>query len=884
MIQVKNLKKTYLGKKNIKSRGLVDVSFDLPSKGFVFVLGKSGSGKSTLLNLLGKLDEKTSGKIYIDGKDIDTFTKEEEDFYRSTYCGFIFQDYQLINELTVKENIALSLELINDQDNKEERIKEILKKVELEDYENRHPTELSGGQKQRVSIARALIKNPKLVLCDEPTGNLDKKTSIAILNLLEEISKNCLIFMVSHDEKNSLRYAQRRIILEDGLVIKDEYRDESYKNNFFIDGRKAYLPFEKEITDEECNLLNEKIKSGEVNELTKIGNGFNDNNKVVIEDGKFEFKKETFDKASFRKLSKKYIQSGMTLSIINEVLFSLLTVLLILIESLLSFETNNVFYDNINLDKKDTLVITKTDEDIENYLPFTQEDEENIFFDLNCKNYKVYNFTPSITNFASHEEIDEGIVKNAEKYLNQHQVYPGIAIGTAVVDGEYLTDRFKNEKGELEILAGSLDDCKDSLHLILTDFMADAILDSIYESCPNYQYEDLIGPYKTYFYDKMAFSNCIGSYFGCIIKTNYKEKYKAIFDKYEEAKNNRFSYKIMNDIINSSEYIDYYNDVINGELTLCFSINPNFYNQYVEESTSIREYSRIGGLFISSDEIVDEDDIQSNSLAIVVNNELNDGEIYLKQENKYQYESLFDVADIVGKEIFFIKTTGNALDGNIQGVVKLKVMGYKPNCAEANEETVRLFNEIQLSNYAYLISTDSLDVEKVFSNAMNNKCSVIDLNSRVYNLVGKTTLVFGDIFRMLEVLVIIVLVALFALFSIRNVRSKNYQIGVFKSLGMADKNIRSIFLTKNVLFGMISLLLTSLLIYPFFCLANTLIISAYSKYLEIVLNELTIFYFHPTVFIIDYSFLIIVFVLFTLVPLFMIKKVSPAKIVNNKAE
>ena len=247
MIQVKNLKKTYIGKGKVKSRGLVDVSFTLPSKGFVFVLGISGSGKSTLLNLLGKLDEKTEGKIYIEGKDLDTFTKEEIDYYRSNYCGFIFQDYQLINELTVKENIALSLELISDFQDKEERIKEILKKVELTGYENKYPNELSGGQKQRVSIARALIKNPKLILCDEPTGNLDKKTSVAILNLLKETSKTCLVFMVSHDEKNSLIYAQRRIIIEEGLVINDEIRDDSFKNKFYIEEGKAYIPYEKEI-------------------------------------------------------------------------------------------------------------------------------------------------------------------------------------------------------------------------------------------------------------------------------------------------------------------------------------------------------------------------------------------------------------------------------------------------------------------------------------------------------------------------------------------------------------------------------------------------------------------------------------------------------------
>ncbi len=159
MIQVEHLKKTYVGKNHAQSRGIVDVSFALPSTGFVFVLGKSGSGKSTLLNLLGALDDKTDGKIFLEGKDLDSFSGEELDSYRSSYCGFIFQDYQLIPELTVKENVSLAVDIISDLKDKETRVQEMLEKVDLAGYENRYPNELSGGQKQRVSIARSCQKS-----------------------------------------------------------------------------------------------------------------------------------------------------------------------------------------------------------------------------------------------------------------------------------------------------------------------------------------------------------------------------------------------------------------------------------------------------------------------------------------------------------------------------------------------------------------------------------------------------------------------------------------------------------------------------------------------------------------------------------------------------
>ena len=291
MIKVEHLRKTYITKHKEKSRGLVDVSFSLPSSGFIFILGKSGSGKSTLLNILGLLDKKSDGKIFIDGKDSDLFSEKEINFYRSTYCGFIFQDYQLIDELTVKENVALSLELKSDSENKEERISKILKKVDLNGFENRYPNELSGGQKQRVSIDRALIKNPKIILCDEPTGNLDKKTSIKILDLLKEISESCLVFMVSHDEKAAYTYADRIISLQEGLIIKDEIRDKSYSNEFKIIDNEVYLPFNKNLSSSEKDLFNKLIKSEKLKNIHQLSNGFIKNDQVIADESNFEFKK-----------------------------------------------------------------------------------------------------------------------------------------------------------------------------------------------------------------------------------------------------------------------------------------------------------------------------------------------------------------------------------------------------------------------------------------------------------------------------------------------------------------------------------------------------------------------------------------------------------------
>jgi len=169
LIKVENLTKIYQSTTKNYIVALDNISFNLPDQGMIFICGKSGSGKSTLLNLLACLDTTTSGNIIVDGNnlnDLDTVTLDE---YRASHIGFIFQDFHLINNLTVEENIKLSLILKDSQTNYD--IPNILEQVNLKGYEKRYPKELSGGQKQRVAITRSLIKNPKYIFADEPTGN-----------------------------------------------------------------------------------------------------------------------------------------------------------------------------------------------------------------------------------------------------------------------------------------------------------------------------------------------------------------------------------------------------------------------------------------------------------------------------------------------------------------------------------------------------------------------------------------------------------------------------------------------------------------------------------------------------------------------------------------
>ena len=262
MIKVNNLVKIFKSKKKEKCVALNNVSFTLEDKGFVFIIGKSGSGKTTLLSILGGLDNLTKGEILINGNLLSKFKEKDYVNYRNSMIGYIFQDFHLIDELTIFENIKISLDLQNNKD--VSLISEMLNKVGLKGYENRYPNELSGGEKQRIAIARALIKNPRIILADEPTGNLDTKTTSQVLSLLKELSKERLVIIVSHNLSDAREYADRIIELSNGKIINDLIRNENYCEDVRLIDDELIIPVHKKIPDKENEFINLKLNEGKI--------------------------------------------------------------------------------------------------------------------------------------------------------------------------------------------------------------------------------------------------------------------------------------------------------------------------------------------------------------------------------------------------------------------------------------------------------------------------------------------------------------------------------------------------------------------------------------------------------------------------------------------
>ena len=221
ILKVENLCKTY-GKGENTVKAVDDISFSVERGEFVAIIGASGSGKSTLLHLIGGVDRPTSGKVYIDGKDIYTLNDDNLAIFRRRQVGLIYQFYNLIPVLNVVENITLPTKLDGREVNNK-RLNELLITLGLERRSFNLPNQLSGGQQQRVSIGRAMMNEPALMLADEPTGNLDSKASDEIISLLRLSNKkyNQTVIIISHDEKIALE-ADRIITIDDGKIIKDE--------------------------------------------------------------------------------------------------------------------------------------------------------------------------------------------------------------------------------------------------------------------------------------------------------------------------------------------------------------------------------------------------------------------------------------------------------------------------------------------------------------------------------------------------------------------------------------------------------------------------------------------------------------------------------------
>lgn len=260
MLKLVNIKKSYLVAGQ-PFPALNGINLEFKNNEFVSILGQSGSGKTTMLNIIGGLDRYSSGDLLIDGKSTKEFKDQDWDAYRNATIGFVFQSYNLIGHLSVLDNVKMALRLsgVSPRERKE-RAEQVLTEVGLKDHMKKKPNQLSGGQMQRVAIARALVNNPKILLADEPTGALDSHTSVQIMQLIQKISKDRLVIMVTHNADIAERFSDRIVRLVDGLVVEDtrpvQPQDSNGKEKLI--NKKTSMSFLTAIKTSFKNLLTKK--------------------------------------------------------------------------------------------------------------------------------------------------------------------------------------------------------------------------------------------------------------------------------------------------------------------------------------------------------------------------------------------------------------------------------------------------------------------------------------------------------------------------------------------------------------------------------------------------------------------------------------------------
>lgn len=248
MLEIKNICKSYK-LESFTQKALDNVSLKFRKNEFVSILGQSGSGKTTLLNILGGLDKYDSGDLIINGKSTKNFKDSDWDAYRNNSVGFIFQTYNLISHISILDNVEMGMTLSGkNKKYKRQKALELLEKVGLKEHANKKPNQLSGGQMQRVAIARALSNDPDIILADEPTGALDSKTSIQIMELIKEISKDKLVIMVTHNPELANKYSSRIIELKDGVILNDSnpYEESNEDNNYKL--KKTAMNFKTALS------------------------------------------------------------------------------------------------------------------------------------------------------------------------------------------------------------------------------------------------------------------------------------------------------------------------------------------------------------------------------------------------------------------------------------------------------------------------------------------------------------------------------------------------------------------------------------------------------------------------------------------------------------
>ena len=866
MIKITNLNKIYSSKKRKKCHALNKINLTLPDSGFVFVLGKSGSGKSTLLNLIGGLDNITSGKIVVNGNDLSRFSEKDFCNYRNTHIGFIFQDYHLINDLTVYDNIALSLHLKNDI-GEESKVAEALERVGLGGYETRYPSELSGGEQQRVAIARALVKKPRIILADEPTGNLDVATAKDVMGILKELSRECLILIVSHNVNDADTYADRIIELARGTVISDKIRNPKFPSNAYTTGSTIVYPAKSVLSDDDIDLIN----TNPGKKIVKFSEKFIDSKpsdqkskKVYIFNKSLTLKHKT-------KLSTKFLKHKHITILLSSFMVAVIMVIMALAQTINSFDGNAMIESEIKKANIDSVYLEKElsedtkellDTDFRSEIGKTDIQKINDA-GYNGKIYPVYNVNVPV------RTTNNSMGLNGTFY--DHSLFIKESLGTMVVDEDFFREKF----GKVNYLA-KLDEPKE-YGLVITDYVADAIL----ATSTNYigkNYVDILGTYLPlgWKYDSI--------YINSVIETGYKTKHKVLMDKFLSGE-----IESLHDLETDQILLDFMTDVYDS-IGFSYSLSPNF----SEIAYQTRTFFSSGKLvFNNSLEYVPNVPSYVAFIPISYATNLAEGEISFSRSHY--------------NDIFGTNYEANALGDFVPHKVKISsyrsydvdnenpLFTYELTIAALhNSSDMIFFNPENSSKYWEEIGTADTYAYALYLSQTDNIKSALDITYDMnYSAQGhivdgirtmtKAVDVFVPIFKLISIIISAGVILIMLNFSSKMINDKMHDIGILKALGTKNGTIGTVFGLQVMLIALFTSIMSVIGYYIFIDMANDVLFMSLKRLApsRIVL-DLDFLVFKPMIAITNCIMVFVLAFISLILPLLKIKMIKPVKIIKAK--
>lgn len=872
MIEVTNLTKIYHSKKNETKYAINNVTFKTNDTGFIFIIGKSGSGKSTLLSLIGGLEDITEGNIKVNGNDLNNYSYQDYVNYRNTMIGYIFQDYHLLDELTVKENIQLSLNLQNISD--DFAISKALKDVDLDGYENRFPKELSGGEKQRVAIARALIKNPAIILADEPTGNLDSKTTTQILSILKKLANERLILIVSHNPYDAKKYADRIIELSEGRLKSDYIRNPLYCDDIKIFNQELYLPINKELTTEETNIINEALENGKIKKLIQVDDVFIENSidySEIKNNNQLEKPKNlhiTFK--NVLSLAYKFIKLDVFKLFIYSFIVACLIVVLGLCELIVTFDSSKVMKNELNKINQTSISlyrspITKTNIEISSNRLINITDEEIAKFENNNYQGNIYKMVNYVIDFGENVNLAHWHLLNT--FTPSVVYYPGTR-GTLITSENYLKQTFGNL--EYTSVASEIK----PYGVYITDYTADSI---IYYH--NKKYKD----YNAFIGKNLDVDSNIYVYINGIIKTNYKEKYDYYLKLF--ASENLKNEEIVN-ITSTKDYQTYYNDIIEN-LAVSYTFNENFVNDLTNANLIARCPSGNSTVKINQNIYNISSGVLENA-KIKYDLDLNENEIaigYLTYNSLFKTEYTKDnFNDFTPHEITF----NYSYFYDAEGVNIIKT--FKATVVKLTEK-----GAIQLSDNLFkeMLKINTF-TSNIYFDDLSNSQTILDIASEIglssnslmassLNTMTKAVTIFKNFFTLIFIVLFVSSLLIVINYGLKLINEKKYEIGILKALGIRDIDLVIILGSQLVLLLMLTIILYILGSVLFIDLANEVLVNSLTSLAPTyVLVNMKFLRINPFHFIINSLILLIIIAFSLIVPLLKLHKLKPSAIIKAK--